>query len=220
MSSLTVGGLTIDREVATAHARDYLTHGKSKWAYPAYDTYDRGHATGPLTDADLLAPLLLNVNRISIATYEALQARVPELQAVLDQIPVDLSLREAGAAHLNLLGQLFAVLDGSRIRGARGTVLSKLLHRKRPAFIPLYDKKVGWVYQDSGTGAPVPRSKAERPWAEFAVLYAAAVQRDLDAAWETWQEITTFARPDARITPLRALDIVAWRAGSLAEQAR
>lgn len=49
----------MDRGKALAHARRYLTDGKG-WAYPAYDAYERDRAVGPLTDADLLAPVLLN----------------------------------------------------------------------------------------------------------------------------------------------------------------
>jgi hypothetical protein len=52
-------------------------------------------------------------------------------------------------------GPLFGILDKGGIWGARGTVLAKVLHRKRPAFIPLYDEQVRRVYQD-GDHAPVP----------------------------------------------------------------
>lgn len=71
-NNLRVGGRTLDRAAALEHARRYLTDGKG-WAYPSYDGYDASYAAGPLVDADFLAALLLNVTRISIATYEALQ---------------------------------------------------------------------------------------------------------------------------------------------------
>jgi len=44
------------------------------YAYPAYDTYDDAANNDPLslTDADLLAPVLLNV-RLSVRSYYRLQ---------------------------------------------------------------------------------------------------------------------------------------------------
>lgn len=120
---------------------------------------------------------------------------------------MELSLVTADPADLDRLGELFAVLDGKGISGARGAVLSKLLHRKRPAFIPLYDKQVGLVYQ-SGADAPVPAVK-DRTWREFTPLCASALQVDLRRDLPYWKEIAALA-VDPQITPLRALDIVAW----------
>jgi Family of unknown function (DUF6308) len=116
-------------------------------------------------------PLLLNVNRISVTTYEALQEVLRDLQERLDRIPPDLSLLDALEGELALLGELFAVLDGNGIKGVQGTVLSKLLHRKRPGFIPLYDRQVGRVYQ----GAPAVPQARRRTWQEYIPLFAAAV---------------------------------------------
>lgn len=78
MNELRIGGVIVNRDNALDHARRYLTDGTG-WAYPAYDAYEQERAAGPLTDADLLAPVLLNVNRMTIRTYEALQAVRAEL---------------------------------------------------------------------------------------------------------------------------------------------
>jgi len=158
MAELRIGGMRLQREAAFEQARHYLTVGRG-WAYPSYDGYDAAHARGPLTDADLLAPVLLNVRQMSITTYEQLQNALPRLQELLDLIPERESLADAGAAEFELLGELFGVVDNSAIRGARGTVISKILHRKRPGFIPLYDPRVGAVYQ-GGPEAPIPVVKA------------------------------------------------------------
>jgi hypothetical protein len=117
----------------------------------------------------------------------------------------------AGSSERRLIGRLFSVLDGAGVPGAQGTILTKIVHRKRPAFIPLYDEHVRRVYQD-GEGAPVPWVKG-RSWADFMTLFAAAVQVDLEREHEFWEEIASFA-PGPSISALRALDIVAWRTGA------
>ena len=212
MGALKIGGVVVDRDAALDHARRYLTDGVG-WAYPSYDAYEQEHATGPLTDADLLAPVLLNVSRMRIKTYEALQDKRGELDELLARVPHDLNLVDAGTDDLAALGSMFAVLDGPGVWGAQGTVLAKVLHRKRPRFIPLYDEQVRAVYQD-GDDAPVPRPprRTHRAWRDFVVLFAGAVQADLRREAELWAEIVALA-PDPPITPLRALDIVAWWAG-------
>lgn len=209
MSELRVGGIAVDREAAVQHATSYLTSGHG-WAYPSYDGYDAQHATGPLVDADLLAPLLLNVNRISISTYEALQTARPQLQRVLDQLSPDLTLVDADQQQVSVTAELFGVLDGTGIPGAQGTVLSKLLHRKRPGLIPLYDEQVRGVYQD-GDQAPVPPQRG-RSWQQFWAVFTTAVQADLVREFDFWQQLAALA-PGPPVTALRALDIVAWWAG-------
>ncbi len=80
LNELGIGGVTVDRDEALDHARRYLTDG-SGWAYPAYDVYEADRAAGPLTDADLLAPVLLNVNRLSIRTRPCARSSVPSCAA-------------------------------------------------------------------------------------------------------------------------------------------
>jgi hypothetical protein len=210
MRTLRVGNVDVDRAKAFDHAHHYLTDG-SGWAYPAYDAYEAERAAGPLTDADLLAPVLLNVSRMKIRTYEALQTKRHELDGHLARIPHDLDLLHADTDDLAVLGDLFSVLDGTGVWGAQLTVLTKVLHRKRPSFVPLYDEQVRSVYQD-GPDAPVPPQPG-RSWRDFGVVFAAAVQRDLARELEFWEQISALATAPP-ITTLRALDIVAWWAGS------
>jgi hypothetical protein len=148
-----------------------------------------------------------------IKTYEALQAKRPELDESLARIPIALELANAGPDDLAVLGSMFAVLDGPGVWGAQGTVLAKVLHRKRPRFIPLYDDQVRTVYQ-AGDDAPVkpPPRRTRRAWREFVVLFAAAVRDDLHREADFWAEVAGLAA-DPPITTLRALDIVAWKAG-------
>jgi hypothetical protein len=48
----------MSRDAAHRWVSDYLS-GTEIWAYPAYDGYQNGCDPNDLTDADLLAPILL-----------------------------------------------------------------------------------------------------------------------------------------------------------------
>ena len=79
--------------------------------------------------------------------------------------------------------------------------------------IPVYDEAIGHCYSGC-EGAPVPWDR-ERPWAGYAAAWLRAVRDDLVRHHGAWAELAAIAT-DPPITPLRALDIVAWRAGQAA----
>ena len=211
MLEIKIGSRTVSTQAAAAMGHEYL-NGSGVWAYPAYDGYGASTATGPLCDSDLLAPVLLNVTQTSLRTYYDLQDQIGFLQEHLDVLPVDLNLLDAEDLHIAAIARMYSVIDKGLVAGTRGTRLSKILHRKRPQLIPLYDRQVGSCYQQ-GVDAPVPPVKG-RGWEAFMKLYVEAVRVDLHAGWETWTDIAAMV-PKNRpaITPLRALDIVAWRVG-------
>lgn len=209
LEQLRVGGVVVSRSDAFAMARRYLTE-RAGWSYPSYDGYQKASALGALVDGDFLAPALLNVPRISVRAYEGLQRVRPDLQAALDAVSPESQLEHAADKDLEHLGRLFSVLDGAGVHGVSATILAKILHRKRPGFIPLYDDQVRRVYQD-GPDAPVPTLRG-RSWREFMPLFASAVREDLVREVPFWQEVAGLASGPP-ITPLRALDIVAWWAG-------
>jgi len=213
---VTVGSARLDPSVALGYATQYLAadhaerleRGDKPWAYPAYDAFVGGDPM-TISDADLLAPVLLNVRQLSLSAFYWLQLQRPQLHPLLAQIPLDATLEDARDDDLAVLGEMFSVLDGSVRHGVGGTILAKILHRKRPAFIPLYDTRIRSCYGD-GDGAPVPRVQ-NRTWAEFMPLLAAAMREDLRRQPDIWNDIVAKAT-DVPITRLRALDIVAWRA--------
>ncbi len=153
-----VGGVTVPRAAALASAKTYLS-GRGTYGYPAYDAYDAGSNPWQVTDADLLAPALLNVTPRLPAFYALGMVR-PQLEQWLSQIPLDARLEQAGTDELTLLADLFAVLDGNDVRGVQGTTLAKIMHRKRPAFVPLYDRCI-WRCYVGIDGAPIPRSDTD-----------------------------------------------------------
>jgi len=164
-------------------------------------------ATDPLTDADLLAPVLLNVPHLSVATYYRLQKEMRYLDELLNRLSPDLSLVNATSADIEIVGALFEGIDAGRLVGARATTLSKIVHRKRPALIALQDVQVRRCYQ-AGPNAPLPVVPG-RTWVAFTTALTILIQRDLAEQYGAFERLAEMAsaRP---VTPLRAFDIVAW----------
>lgn len=73
LDRLKVGGAVVSRSDAFALARRYLTE-RAGWSHPSYDGYQQETALGALVDGDFLAPVLLNVPRISVRAYEGSNA--------------------------------------------------------------------------------------------------------------------------------------------------
>ncbi len=208
-SVLRIGGVDVDRRSALESASSYLRR-RDRFGYPAYDSF--GSEGGPwrISDADFVAPVLLNAEMNS-RTFYALEAIRPHLERWLVDVPLDARLVEAGPAELASLGDLFSVLDSDDLPVlARGSILAKVMHRKRPAFIPLYDRFVDYCYRGADE-APVPRDR-RRTWRDFLPLLGAAIIDDLTTGADFFAEVAALANRPV-ITPLRALDIVAWHAG-------
>lgn len=207
-----VGGREVESAVAREWVRAYLNGARGQFGYPSYDGYRTNAEPHRLCDGDLLAPVLLNV-QVKISSFADLCSCRDDLEAALRAVPVDVDLVDADEAVLCSIGELFAVLDSEvRPRNVLGTTLAKVVHRKRPNLVPLYDEKVRRTYQ-VGDQAPLP-AVSGRTWAEFMALLAGSIQEDLNRALEFWDEVTTL-RPEGgpHVSQLRALDIVAWRLG-------
>ena len=89
-------------------------------------------------------------------------------------------------------------------------ILAKVMHRKRPAFIPLYDRFVDYCYRGV-ENAPIPNDR-KRGWRAFLPLLGQAHHRRPAGRRGLLREVAALASGPV-ITPLRALDIVAWHAG-------
>ena len=212
MELVRVGGAVAPYAEAEAFVRRYLTHPADNWAYPAYDGYPGG-PTRDVCEQDLFAPTLLNAGISKLSSYYALLAVLPELNKRLSHVREGIPLGEASRADLDAVAEVFAILDVPGIPGIRLTKLSKVLHRKRPQIIPLYDEHIRRCYQ-VGVGAPVSAARG-RSWHDFALIWLPAVREDLASAqastWDRFSRMTPPAGPP--ITPLRALDIVGWGLG-------
>ncbi|MBQ0911014.1 DUF6308 family protein [Streptomyces sp. RM99] len=217
-----VGGRSVGLDQATQWIRQYFDAEANQaaavaargrpYAFPVYDRMDTGSGPNELNDGDLLAPVLLNVTPKLHAILN-LQAVRPDLEAVLAAIPPKLTLQDAVAsgAHAEPLHRIGGLLDSpAPLRGVGGTILMKIMHRKRPLFLPLYDTQVYACYCGPGARYPIKKSP-QRTWAQFLRLLGDAMARDLDEQPDTWKTLMGCA-PDG-VSVLRVLDVVAWNLG-------
>ena len=185
--------------------RDYVDP-RNGYAYPAYDRLvTNGSAT--LVDADLLAPALIGTE-VDRGRFLLLRDLLPELAGIADLPPVP--LQDADDATVGAVADLFAVLDRGRYsgRGVRGTIVSKVLHRKRPDLVPLYDSRIFECYTAPGA---LPREQ-DRTWREFMDLLLRQMRDDLQAEREAFGQLEAVAQDaGAPLSQLRILDVLVWR---------
>lgn len=207
-----VGGREVEAAVAREWVRAYLNGGRGQFGYPSYDGYRTNGDPNRLCDGDLLAPVLLNV-QVKISSFADLCACRDQIETALQVVPLGIDLVDADESVLSRVGALFGVLDSeSRPRNVLGTTLAKVVHRKRPDLVPLYDEQVRRSYQ-GGELAPLPAVPG-RTWVEFMALLTGSIKDDLNRELDFWDELTTLRPADGpRVSRLRALDIVAWRLG-------
>lgn len=188
---------------------DYLDV-RNGYAYPAYDRLIT-NGSAQLVDGDLLAPALIGVH-IDAGRFSLLREMLPALEAVAD-LP-DVPLHEADEDHVLCVAGLFGILDEPRYagRGVRGTVVSKVLHRKRPDLVPLYDSRIFEAYTAPGA---LPRS-TDRAWADFIADLCRQMRDDLRAESEAFDALEQLAAEEGSpVTRLRILDILVWRTADL-----
>src|SRR5688572_16017672 len=139
---------------------DYLDV-RNGYAYPGYDRLVT-NGSAELVDGDLLAPVLIGAH-VDEGRFLLLQEMLPALEAVAD-LP-EVPLQDADDDHVLCVAGLFGILDEPRYagRGIRGTIVSKVLHRKRPELVPLYDSRIFEAYTAPGV---IPRS-TDRAWQQF-----------------------------------------------------
>ncbi len=188
---------------------DYLDV-RNGYAYPSYDRLVT-NGTAELIDGDLLAPTLMGVD-IDRGRFALLREMLPALEAVADlpQVP----LHEADEDHILCVAGLFGILDEPRYagRGVRGTIVSKVLHRKRPDLVPLYDSRIFEAYTAPGA---LPRS-TDRAWADFIFDLCRQMRDDLQAEREAFDALEQLAAEEGSpVSRLRILDILVWRTADL-----
>ena len=171
--------------------------------YPSSETYD------PSRPASFAESDLKRANRggarISAAETAAILERRMEIERALREIDSDASLADAASSIPWIpLTQLFDSF--AEIRGVGFSKMTKALHPKRPALIPMLDS----VVQAHLAGDdPGPRSSAS--FGERATALVRGYKGELDRNRSALHEIRgQLARRGHRLTEVRLLDMVIW----------
>jgi hypothetical protein len=209
---VTIGDL---RSCAAMHLARYTDTDGDR----AFRTYDRQGAPATLTPLDCLAPALLSVRVSWRQVIPLFQPSGPgavvlnAMQAVLDDprcarasfVDIDLgdpdgpwALVDAAIRSSGGSGQ------GNPVPGLKAVGVSKILHRKRPALVPIFDR---WVYQFY-LDTPPPVGSYDKPPRKLWPL----LQADLRAnrAWLAGLAAPVRTPDGRRLSVLRAADIIIW----------
>jgi hypothetical protein len=176
------------------------------YAFPAYDELVTNGAPD-LVDGDLLAPSLLGAH-VDYARFVLLKRMLPALRDGMRGLPAT-PLEDTDDAGIAAVARCFAVLDEQVFvrAGARGTIVSKVLHRKRPDLVPLYDSRIWTAYTVSGA---IGRG-SHRPWVEVMQALCHSMRADIQHNRAEFADLQrAAAKQGATLSLLRILDIVVW----------
>jgi hypothetical protein len=174
-------------------------------AYSSYQVYDSHDSSGAASfDEGDLRLANRGGARLSAAEIAAILERRGEIESALRDIHPDASLADATGSipWIPLRGLFDAFAD---IRGVGFSKMTKALHRKRPALIPMLDSVVqAYLTMEAGT----------RSWGSFgehAVALVRSYKRDLDRNRSVLHEIQReLASREYRLTEVRILDLLIW----------
>lgn len=182
----------------TALVREYFDPCQG-FSGAAFDTFagggDRDESRDAFDPTDLVAVSLLNVHVPGHAALAILGPCAAELHDLLRQVPCDVDLWDAPAALVeptSAAGTLWARLEA--LPGVGWVIAAKLLARKRPRLLPVYDRVVKDALQPESRSFWLPlRQELE----------------DVDLRGRI-AEIGHEVGLDHRVPLLRVLDVAVW----------
>lgn len=173
----------------------------------AWNAYDRQGDVRALTPTDCLAPALLDApvsGRTVIAMFGEAHTAAHELRSALQAVLDHPDSRTGSFEELDLedghgaWGAVRAALRASdAVAGIKASKVTKILHRKRPRLVPIFDSKVAAFYGVT----------TRQPWNLWPIL-----QAELQEHGDWIDEVRTpYRTPDDRpMSRPRALDIIVW----------
>jgi hypothetical protein len=205
-------GFAYARDYAFCYLNDHLSDDPKAgtWSYPAYDDY-QGGATSAVSDADLLAIVLLNAGRRPVPSYYGLKKLVTKINQRLTHPALKGGLAEADEETIDAIVDLYNIVNECRVPYVRLTTLTKVLHRKRPHLLPLFDQNIRRCYVYRGDSPPLAQFEMSES-REFIKAWVIATKENLVERAELWKEFAKLA-PGPQISSLRAMDIVGWELG-------
>jgi len=171
-----------------------------------YSSYEAEEGSGPVSfDESDLRLANRGGARISAAEIAAILERRDEIERGLREIRPDSSLAAATSsiAWVPLTRLFDAFAD---IRGVGFSKMTKALHKKRPALIPMLDSVVQeYLTRDE------PEVASSGTFGERATALVRSYKRDLDRNRSALRRIQReLARREHRLTEVRILDLLIW----------
>jgi Family of unknown function (DUF6308) len=172
--------------------------------------YDTGESSGPVSfDESDLRLANRGGARISAAEIAAILERRGEIERALNKIHPHSSLADATSSipwmPMTRLFDAFA-----DIRGIGFSKMTKALHRKRPALIPMLDSVVqAYLTRDK------PEARSAGSFGERATELVRIYKRELDRNRSVLHELQRgLAAHTYRLSEVRILDVLIWSASS------
>jgi Family of unknown function (DUF6308) len=176
-------------------------------AYSSYEAY--GSSGAASFDESDLRVANRGGARISAAEIAAILERRGDIERALRRIHPDASLADAtdSIPWIPLTRLFDAFAD---IRGIGFSKMTKALHRKRPALIPMLDSVVqAYLTKDD------PGTRSSESFGERATALVRSYKRDLDRNRSVLHEIQQeLASRKYRLTEVRILDLLIWSVGA------
>lgn len=154
-----------------------------------------------LTADDIVALSALSIRLPITVSARLLGPDADEISGLLNEIPADADLWTVPRSELSPKSAAYRLFTKFRAmawnggeHGTAGVTASKLLARKRPRLIPIYDQQVSQLV-DLGKGASW--------WISLQEALTVEVRDHLERAHEA-------AELSPMITPLRTLDVILW----------
>jgi len=196
-----------DDEVALGYLRKYYmerpgTPLGADYTGARFDVWDstgtRNADADRFTADDLVAVSFLSVAVPSKAAWELLQGRPADFNALLAEVP-DQDLADVDPRDINEVWPAWRLWEELRqLRGVDWVIAGKLLARKRPRLIPIYDRVVKTV-----TGGD----------RNYWVPVCKAFQADDQALRRRLLRLHEEAGLPAAVPGLRVFDVIAWMEG-------
>lgn len=189
---------------------DYFTSTKSN-GLPVFsgsrfdligNTSDDPARTNAITAEDIAAVSCLGVNISGNAAVDLLEHKNSDIANLLEEISFEADLWDASQAHIedgdNAASVLWILLR--EVDGVGPVRASKLMARKRPRLIPIYDK---WIDEALGLGG------SKGYWKKYRELMLEAPSQGAPL-YEQLRGLVTLLDIPETITPLRACDVILW----------
>lgn len=168
------------------------------WAFRYYDAIETDPTSLTSRDVVSAGALQTGLTRYDLAYF---WDNRDELSSWLDRFPVDLELRTADDAAIALMAELPSLFPGPSL-----SLLTKVLHRKRPWLIPIVDRDVIDWYRPLTI-----RRRADDAWEPLLHHLAEDLRTNRDQLAELRFVLSMLH--GFCLTDLRTVDIVIWMGG-------